>query len=138
MSGQVSAQTPTSASASMRFVAVDVFVDSPGKPLAAYQLEFSVTNTTAKIVGIEGGEHAAFAEPPFYDPKAMQRERVIIAAFSTEPTDKLPAGKTRVATIHLQVSKNTEPEFGLAMQTAADADGRRLPVSTRLEERRKR
>ena len=52
--------------------------------LAAYQIEFSVTNILTKIVGIEGGQHPAFREPPFYDPKAMQQERVIIAAFSTD------------------------------------------------------
>lgn len=134
--GQLTAQTANSAGASTRFVAVDLFVDSQDRPLAAYQLEFSVTNNVAQIVGIEGGEHTAFAEPPYYDPKAMQRERVIIAAFSTEPADKLPAGRTRVATVHLQVSENAEPEFSLKLHTAADADGRKITVSARLEERR--
>jgi hypothetical protein len=42
-----------------RFRAVDIFVDSTNKPLAAYQLEFTAS-AGAKIVGIEGGEHAAF------------------------------------------------------------------------------
>src|SRR5215471_20061320 len=76
--------------APVRFVAVGVYVDSKQKSLAAYQIEFSVTNTVAKIVGIEGGEHQAFLEPPFYDPKAMQHERVIIAAFSTNEPALLP------------------------------------------------
>lgn len=122
----------------VRFLAVDIFVDSKDQPLAAYQLEFSVTNSLGKIVGIEGGEHAAFAEPPFYDPKAMQRERVIIAAFSTQPADTLPTGSTRVATIHLQVIEKAVPEFVLKLHTAADAGGRKLTVSAYLEEGRSR
>jgi hypothetical protein len=96
--------------APIRFRAVDIFVDSKDKPLAAYQLEFSVTGADAKIVGIEGGEHAAFSTPPFYDPKAMQQERVIIAAFSTNAVSRLPQGRTRVATIHLQTRATSEPE----------------------------
>ena len=63
----------------LRFRAVDVFVNSKDKPLAAYQLEFTAS-AGVKIVGIEGGEHAAFKEAPFHDPKAIQQERVIIGA----------------------------------------------------------
>src|SRR5262245_59605150 len=74
-----------------RFRAVDIYVDSGSAPLAAYQLEFSVTNQVAKIVGIEGGDHEAFREPPFYDPKAIQQERVILAAFSTQASEQLPS-----------------------------------------------
>ncbi|MBE0542030.1 MAG: hypothetical protein IH623_11630 [Verrucomicrobia bacterium] len=128
--GELSAQSSTSAKEDTRFVAVDIFVDSKEKPLAAYQLEFSVTNNAAKIVGIEGGEHAAFAEPPFYDKQAMQRERVIIAAFST--AKELPAGKTRVATIHLQINDTNELKIETKLATAASADGNKIasPILT--------
>src|SRR5688572_10593827 len=37
----------------VRFEAVDIFVDSGAKPLAAYQLEFRVEKGDAKIVGVE-------------------------------------------------------------------------------------
>ena len=67
--GNAFAQPVSTNNAAVRFVAVDIFVDSQDKSLAAYQLEFSVTNGVAKIVGIEGGEHPAFREAPFYDPK---------------------------------------------------------------------
>src|SRR5438552_2611435 len=67
-----------------RFGAMDIFIDSGSTPLAAYQIEIAATNGLAKIVGIEGGEHPAFQQPPFYDPKAMQHDRVILAGFSTE------------------------------------------------------
>jgi hypothetical protein len=109
-----------------RFRAVDIYVDSKASPLAAYQIEFLATNCPVRIVGIEGGGHAAFRQPPFYDPKAMQQERVIIAAFSTEPAAKLPAGKTRVATIHIQIFGDGEPQYILKLQTAAGPDGNRI------------
>ena len=103
----------------VRFQAVDIFVDSKDVALAAYQLEFAVASGNAKIVGIEGGEHPAFAEAPFYDPKAIQHERVILAAFSTHAADKLPTGQTRVATIHLQISGSGELKFETKLATAA-------------------
>ena len=126
--------------AAIQFRAVDIYVDSKEEPLAAYQLEFSVTNaaSAAKIVGIEGGESSAFSEPPFYDPQAMQHERVIIAAFSTNSVRNLPKGKTRVATIHLQTSRAVKPEFELKLEAAADSNGNRIPVETSVEERKKK
>ncbi len=120
----------------IRFRAVDIFVDSGETPLAAYQLEFAATNGNARIVGIEGGDPPAFAQPPFYDPKAMQHERVIIAAFSTEAADKLPKGKTRVATIHVQTFGASEPLFETKLQTAGGADGKKLVAVVSSEERK--
>jgi hypothetical protein len=109
----------------VRFRAVDVFVDSTNKPLAAYQLEFTAS-AGVKIVGIEGGEHAAFKEAPFYDAKAMQHERVIIGAFSTAAADKLPTGKTRVATIHLQTTGDQPLHFEVRVKAAATVEGRKI------------
>ena len=119
-----------------RFCAVDIFVDSGSTPLAAYQIEFAATNGVAKIVGIEGGEHPAFRQPPFYDPKAMQHDRVIIASFSTRSITELPAGKTRVATIHLQTSSVRLPVFELKLQAAGDPQGKRVPAQVSFEERK--
>ena len=118
------------------FRAVDIYVDSKSTPLAAYQIEFSCTNGVAKVVGVEGGEHSAFSEAPFYDPKAMQHERVIIAAFSILTADKLPIGKTRVATIHFQIAGDAEAQFELKLQTAGDAQGKKILVETSFEERK--
>lgn len=132
----IAAQQTATNDLSVRFSAVDIYVESKDKPLAAYQLEFSVTNGNAKIAGIEGGGHPAFAEPPFYDPLAIQHERVIIAAFSTNAASRLPNGKTRVATIHLQVSGTAESEFELKVQTAADQNGNKIPVEATVEERK--
>jgi hypothetical protein len=128
-------QTGTNASPG-RFQAVDVFVDSQGQPLAAYQLELSFTNAGAKIVGIEGGEHPAFAEAPFYDPQAMQHERVIIAAFSTNARTDLPSGRTRVATIHVQTAGAGEVKVDLKLRVAAGSEGNRIPAEATVAERK--
>jgi hypothetical protein len=119
-----------------RFCAVDIYMDSKAAPLAAYQLEFAVTNSVAKIVGIEGGEHPAFHEPPFYDPKAMQHERVIIAAFNTAAADKLPSGRTRVATIHLLITASGPLQCELKLQAAGNAEGVRIAATASFEERK--
>lgn len=120
----------------IRFRAVDVFVDSTNKPLAAYQLEFTASGG-AKIVGIEGGGHAAFKEAPFYDVKAMQHERVVIGAFNTAKADKLPTGKTRVATIHLQTTGDQPLRFKVQVKTAATVDGRKISAQASAEEKQR-
>ena len=129
------AQQPA-ADKTVHFRAVNVYVDSRTKPLAAYQLELSVKGGDAKIVGIEGGEHPAFREAPFYDPKAIQQERVIIAAFSTASADKLPKGKSRVATVHLQITGDVRPEFVTKLMTAGTVDGGKIPAEATIEERK--
>jgi hypothetical protein len=126
----------TTATNTIRFQPVEIFADAHTTALGAYQLEFTVTSGTAKIVGIEGGEHPAFAEAPFYDPKAIQQERVILAAFSTQPADKLPTGKIRVATIHLQISGSDELKFETKLTTAANSDGKKIAATISAIEKR--
>ena len=123
---------------SVQFRAVDVFLDSHDQSLAAYQLEFSARSGTVKIVGVEGGEHAAFKEAPFYDPLAMQQERVILAAYNTAAAAKLPSGRTRVATIHLQVNGSETPQFTVKLDTAGSVEGNRIPAEAGFVERQKK
>jgi hypothetical protein len=127
---------PSTGESTAHFRVVDIYVDSGSTPLAAYQLKFSVTNSIVKIVGIEGGQHRAFREPPFYDPKAMQEERVVIAAFSTEKPENLPTGKTRVATIHLQTTGTERLGVRLELQTAADSTGKKISATATCEEKK--
>jgi hypothetical protein len=136
LAARLVAQQPADEESRSRFRAVDIYVDSKSAPLAAYQLELSATNGMARIVGIEGGEHPAFREPPFYDPKAIQHERVIIAAFSTAAADKLPTGRTRVVTIHLQTEGAEPVRFALNLQTAADSTGNKISAEASFEERK--
>lgn len=135
----LSAQEPdavASADAS-RFMVVEVQVDSGAERLAAYQLAFTSTNGAVKIVGIEGGEHPAFQQPPYYDPVAMQQDRVVIGAFSTAPAGQLPSGVVRVASVHVMVAGNGKPSFNTRIDAAATIDGRQIPVQISIKERGK-
>ena len=109
-----------------RFEAIDVFVDSGNERLAAWQLEVRSTANDVQIVGIEGGEHPAFEEPPYYDKRAMNNNRVIIAAFSTG--DNLPRGRSRVARIHVQVRGSGARTWLSELTTSATTDGTRIPA----------
>ncbi len=114
-----------------RYWAMDVIVDADGKRLAAYQLEMTDPTGRTQIVGIEGGEHAAFSEPPYCDPAAMAQEgQVILAAFSTGK--ELPSGKTRVARLHLRTTGDGEPALRAKLVVAATADGRPFPAQVNI------
>jgi len=118
----------------VRFRAVDVYVDSALRSLAAYQFELKAKGAEVKMVGVEGGGHAAFAEPPYYDPKALMGGRIIIAAFNTGKD--LPTGKTRVATVHVQVTGDKAPEYSAKLTVAASTDGERIPAAITLGQRK--
>ena len=113
-----------------RFTWLDVLVDSGEAPLAAYQVEFFATEGDVLIAGIEGGEHPAFAEPPYYDTRALQNDRAILAAFNTG--DDLPSGRTRVARIHVMITGADEPAYELTLRVAASADSKEIPASVVL------
>jgi len=110
----------------VRFEVVDIFVDSGLVPLAAYQVEVRATAGDVKLVGVEGGAHAAFAAAPFYDPAALHagrmRERIVIAAFST--AGELPTGRTRVARLHVRVSGAAA--YSVKLETAGGVDGHKI------------
>ncbi len=111
----------------VRFAWVDVFIDPGDVPLAAYQFELAAETGAFQIVGVEGGEHPAFAEPPYYDPAALADDRIIIAAFSTD--DDLPAGPMRVARIHVQIVGADTPDYVVKLTVAATADGTEIPAT---------
>lgn len=109
-----------------RFEAIDVFVDSGDQSLAAWQLELTSRSKGVEIVGIEGGEHPAFAEPAYYDPRAMNNNRVILGAFNTG--NNLPSGRSRVARVHIQVKGPGNRLWHTELTTSANADGKRIPA----------
>lgn len=117
------------AAEAVRFRPVDVYIDSGGEPLAAYQVE--ITARGATIAGVEGGDPPAFAEPPHYDPAALQGGRIILAAFNTG--GDLPRGRTRVATLHMRETGNSEYQIKLA--AAANAAGARIDATASAEPR---
>ncbi len=116
----------------IRFIAVDIHVDAGDSPLAAWQFEFTAKKGSVVIVGIEGGEHAAFKDAPYYDPAALRKEKAVVAAFNTGLD--LPRGRTRVARIHLQVTGAETPEYNIRLATAASSDGERIAASITVAE----
>ncbi len=115
----------------VRFTQLDIYIDCGNKMLAAYQFELKATAGQIKIVGVEGGQHPAFKEPPYYDPAALAKDRIIIAAFNTGKD--LPTGRTRIATIHLQIIGSAQPEYKLELTVSADADGKEIPANITFE-----
>ena len=128
--------TPITAQNDVRFISVDLFIDTKDQPLAVYQLEFSATKDLVKIVGLEGSSHEAFREAPHFDPSALQQERIILAAFNTAAADKLPRGKTRIATIHLQVTGENDPVSRVKSSIIATIDGKPIEAALTAEIRR--
>lgn len=122
--------------ADIRFVSVDLFIDTKDQPLAVYQLEFSATKDLVKIVGVEGSSHEAFRDAPHFDPLALQQERIILAAFNTAAAEKLPRGKTRIATIHLQVTGENDPVSQVKSSIIATIDGKPIEAALTAEIRR--
>ncbi len=125
------AQGPVS---DVRFTAVDVLVDSGAAPLAAYQFEFTGTlaGGSVTLVGVEGGEPPAFAPAPYYDPKALAGNRVIVASFSTSGQAALPRGKARVARLHLRIEGVGEPEYTLNLTVAGDAASQPIQATSSI------
>lgn len=122
------AQNPTTRSAPRAavttFESLDVFVDTTTTPLAAWQAE--ITLDGAKLVGVEGGAHSAFADAPRYDAAALQGGRVLVAALATG--DDLPSGRIRVARLHVALTRSPDAAFTPLVQHAVVADpaGRRI------------
>jgi 2-oxoglutarate dehydrogenase E2 component (dihydrolipoamide succinyltransferase) len=117
------------ASETVRFEAIDIFVDAGEQPLSAYQFELTTPvreGWRATIVGVEGGEHPAFKAAPFYDPQALQSNRIIIAAFTID--DALPTGRTRVARLHMELRRDpAAPPMSAAETARADAPASAAP-----------
>jgi hypothetical protein len=114
-----------------RFGYVDVFIDSGGTPLAVYQVELRATAGDIRIVGVEGGESAAFAGPPRYDPAALlDGERIVLGDFST--ADDLPVGRTRIARVHLRID-GPAPALALTLDAAGDVHANAIHAQTSYE-----
>jgi len=128
---QQSEQDYSTAQSGVRFAPLHIYVDSGNKSLAAYQFELKAAAGQIKIVGVEGGQHAAFKEAPYYDPAALANNRIIISAFSTG--SDLPIGRTRIATIHLQITGDAEPQYELKLAVAGDAEGKEIPAEITFE-----
>ena len=129
---QQSTQSEPADEPAVRFSPLHIYIDSGSRSLAAYQFELKATAGQIKIVGVEGGRHKAFKQAPYYDPAALAKDRIIIAAFNTGR--ELPKERTRIATIHLQIIGEAEPEYDLKLAVAANDDGDEISATISYEE----
>ena len=113
----------------IRFVWFDVVIDAGDRSLAAYQVDIRPATGAALIAGVEGGRAAPFDHPPYYDPKALQSQRVILAAYSTAGVDVLPTGRVRVARVHVMVEGAENPTFTAKLTACADVAGRAIELA---------
>ena len=128
------ATTPTTGPATQpsHFRYLDVHIDPGGAALAAYQIEIESQTGNMNVVGIEGGEHAAFANPPFHDRIEIIKNRVVIAAYSLA-TD-LPRWRTRVARIHVEVRGDADPRYTARLIVAGGPGAKPITASVYLTE----
>ena len=115
-----------------RFAFVDVYVDSKDQPLAAYQFELTAQGPGVTLVGVEGGDAPAFAEPPYYDPKANLHNRIIIAAFNTG--SNLPHGRTRVARVMVRLTGTDPAKWTARLDVAASDDAKPIPAQIQVSQ----
>ena len=126
--GKVYKSTPPE----IRFVPLNIYIDPAGKSLGAYQFELKILSGNVKIAGIEGSDHHAFKKAPYYDPEALNKQRIIIAAYTTDTS--CPTNKIRIATLHLCITGDKKPEYALDLQVAADNQGQAVNAAITLEE----
>jgi hypothetical protein len=112
------AQPEHAAGATFRSISIEI--DSP-TPIAAYQFELTAEGEAA-LVGVENGEHPAFAHAPYYDPQALGGGRVIVSAMNTG--DNLPSGRTRICRLHFRQSGDVQYQAKLI--ALADAEGQAI------------
>ena len=136
--GLVTAACPGSPkinSGEIRFEAVEIYLESE-HPVAAWQFELGESSGRMRVVGIENGDSAAFAGAPYYDFEAViegEADRIIVADYSLKPADELPTGRSRIATVHVQLQGPTEPHYVLSLMATGGADGQPIPASIDLD-----
>ena len=90
-----------------------------------------------KVVGVENGESAAWSDAPYFDREAVNlglADRIIVADYSLAPAGELPDDRTRIATIHIQLSGQAEAEFDLRLIAATNTDGTKLDAEISIEQ----
>ncbi|HEX5786647.1 MAG TPA: hypothetical protein VFY03_00595 [Woeseiaceae bacterium] len=122
---------PAQAAEPVRFAALDIWLEAPA-PVAAWQFELRDGSAAMQVVGVEGGDSAAYPDAPYYDRDAVAAgvaDRIVVADYSLEPASRLPRGRTRVATVHVMLPAAAEPDFQLILVTATTHDGRPLDAA---------
>ncbi|MDE0028050.1 MAG: hypothetical protein OXU42_01425 [Deltaproteobacteria bacterium] len=119
----------------VRFAALDIHLES-AEPVAAWQFELSEAAGGMRVVGVENGDSPAFARAPYYDRKAVndgRADRIIVADFTLRSGNELPVGRFRIATVHVHLTGDSEPEYVLRLVTAGNAEGKPVPATVHLD-----
>ena len=130
-----SAQNDQSADSSLppaRFTWIDAWIDPHGQPLGAYQFELKTSGADVALIGVEGGEHTAFTQPPYYDPKANLQKRIVIAAYNT--SNDLPHQRTRVARIMVRITGAAKPTYSTVLEVAASSDAQPIDAAVSVSD----
>jgi len=56
-----------------------------------------------------------------------------VADYSLRPGEELPTGRSRIATVHVQLQGSAEPEYTLSLMAAGGQDGKPVAASIELE-----
>ena len=121
----------------VRFEALAIYVDSGRSPLAAWQIELEEADGRMTVVGVESGDHAAFAQAPHYDRDAVaagQAERLVVAAFSLAPAETLPTGRVRVATVHVRLEGQPAAQYRLWLVAAGNGAGKPIDATASVQQ----
>jgi hypothetical protein len=110
------------------FGTIVVTIDSGDAELAGWQLRADFGKSDARIVGVEGGDHPAFSDPPHYDPKALNGGEIILAALGAR--EDLPTGPTVVAVIHVDHDRSP---LEVSELIAVGSDGNEIPATVTQE-----
>lgn len=109
----------------VEFEAVDIVIDTGGRPMAAFQFEVTAD---AKLVSVENGDLQE--RPPYHDPAALQGGRVIVAEYTIA---KPHSGKVRAATLHFQ--HDGKPDYKARIIVVAGPEGERMDATIEVVRR---
>ncbi len=125
------AEDAASNTTAVSFLSFDLWIDGGEDALAAYQVEVTYDAKRVRIVGLEGGEHEAYRDAPYFDRTGFTGGRIVVAAFISRDDDA-PGGRTRVARIHVAVERDGAPDLGVRLVTAAKPGGERITPAVKL------
>ena len=124
------ATTTTVQPAPTQLGTVDLFVDSAKTQLAAWQMEFKATAGQLRSSGSSAAT-TRFSRSALLRSGGIE-EQSNMGAFNI--SDKLPAGKIRVARLHLHISGDQRPVYAVNLVVAGDQEGKPITAQASFSE----
>lgn len=116
------------------FEAIDIWVDPMGQTLSGYQVVVRSLSPESQLVAVEGGD-GAYAEPPHYDPRALQRDTAVeLLAYRLD--GPLPDTATRVCTLHFfHGESRSHGGYEAKDIVAVNRNGEKIPIQVKWKRR---